>query len=47
MQIISSVFLVLRKEKREQRTEAKNREAQLLAPPEIVWECPFFPLEGG
>ena len=35
---------------REQRIyRQKNREAQLLAPPEIVWECPVQlpPLRGG
>ena len=39
---------VQRAEYKEQRIyRQKNREAQLRAPPEIVWECSFLPLEGG
>gem|GEM_PF-2372174 len=40
---------VQRTKNREQRTkniQTKNREAQLLAPPEIVWEYPVLPFRG-
>ena len=32
--------------KNKEYTDKKNREAQLLAPPEIVWECPVLPFRG-